>query len=163
QHTPGARFDFLLEAYRPLPGIPDEMLGPDGRPLAHWRRFLEMLGALGPDELARRSASADRHMHEAGVYYRTYDEVGGAKRPWPLAHMPLLMAPGEWAKLSAGLVERAEVLEAILRDAYGPQSLVRTGMLPAAVLAGSPAFLRPMVDAEPEGGAHLAFYAADVG
>lgn len=163
QHTHGTGFDFLLEAYRPLAGIPDEMLGPDGRPLAHWRRFLGMLGALGPEELGRRFASADRYMHEAGVYYRTYDEVGGAERPWPLAHMPLLMAPGEWARLSAGLVERAEVLEAILRDAYGPQSLVRTGMLPAAVLAGSPAFLRPMVNAEPERGAHLAFYAADVG
>src|SRR5690606_37377721 len=82
--------------------------------------------------------------------------------PWPLAHMPLLMAPGEWAKLSAGLVERAEMLEAILRDVYGPQSLVRSGLLPAAVVAGSPAFLRPMVDPAQEQ-AHLAFYAADVG
>src|SRR5690554_47169 len=36
QHTHGTGFDFLLEAYRPLAGIPDEMLGPDGRPLAHW-------------------------------------------------------------------------------------------------------------------------------
>ncbi len=162
QYAPGAGFDFLLEGYRPLAGVPDEMLGPDGRPLPHWRRLLEMLGALGPDELARRFAGADRYMHEAGVFHRFYDEVGGAERPWPLAHMPLLMAPAEWASLSAGLVERAEILEAVLRDVYGPQSLVREGLLPAAVVAGSPGFLRPMVDPAHEG-AHLAFYAADVG
>lgn len=161
-HTPGPGFDFLLEGYRPLAGTPDEMLGPDGRPLAHWRRFLELLGSLGADELARRFASADRYMHEAGVYYRTYDEVGGSERPWPLAHMPLLIAPGEWASLSAGLVERAELLEALLRDLYGPQMLVREGVIPAAVVAGSPAFLRPMVGAGRQEH-HLAFYAADVG
>lgn len=161
-HPPDSSFDFLLEGYRPLAGVPDELIATDGRPKRHWRPLLEMLGALGPEELARRFASADRYMHEAGVYYRTYDEVGGAERPWPLAHMPLLMAPDEWARLSAGLVERAELLEAVLRDLYGPQSLVREGVVPAAVVAGSPGFLRPMVGAE-EQEPHLAFYAADLG
>jgi len=161
-YRPGSGFEFLLEAYRPLAGVPDEMLGPDGRPLEHWHRFLEMLGGFGPEGLARRFAGADRYMHEAGVYYRTYDEVGGSERPWPLAHMPLLMAPGEWAKLSAGLVERAELLETLLRDLYGPQSLVREGVIPAAVVAGSPGFLRPMVGG-PEQEAPLVFYAADIG
>lgn len=162
QYAPGADFDFLLEAYRPLPGVPDEMLGPDARPLPHWRRLLEMLGALGPDELERRFAGADRYMHEAGVFYRTYEEIGPAERPWPLAHMPLLMAPAEWATLSAGLVERAEVLEAVLADLHGSQALVREGALPAAAVAGSPDFLRPMVDPDRQQ-VHLAFYAVDVG
>jgi uncharacterized circularly permuted ATP-grasp superfamily protein/uncharacterized alpha-E superfamily protein len=156
-HPAGPGFDFLLEAYRPLAGIPDEMVGPDGRPRPHWRRFLEMLATLGPEELGRRFASADRHVQEAGVYYRLYDEVGGSERPWPLAHMPLLMPPDEWDRLSAGLVERAELLEAVLRDLYGRQE----GVLPAAVVAGSPAFLRPLVDAQEV--THLSFYAADVG
>lgn len=162
QHAPGVDFDALVEAYRPLPGVPDEMLGPDGRPLPHWQRFLGMLGALGPGEIERRFAGADRYMHEAGVFYRAYEEADRAERPWPLAHMPLLMAPGQWAKLSAGLVERAEVLEAILRDIHGPQSLVREGVLPAAVVAGSPDFLRPMVDPD-RSRTHLMFYAADLG
>src|SRR5690606_36427887 len=67
-----------------------------------------------------------------------------------------------WAKLSAGLVERAELLETLLRDLYGPQSLVREGVIPAAVVAGSPGFLRPMVGG-PEQEAPPEFYAADIG
>src|SRR5690606_11178401 len=62
----------------------------------------------------------------------------------------------------AGLVERAELLETLLRDLYGPQSLVREGVIPAAVVAGSPGFLRPMVGG-PEQEAPLVFYAADIG
>ena len=42
-------------------------------------------------------------------------------------------------------------------------TLVRDGRLPAAVIAGNPEFLRPMVGAAPAGGAHLRFYAVDVG
>eukprot|EP01031_Cornospumella_fuschlensis_P010406 gene10406-12756_t len=46
--------------------------------------------------------------------------------------------------LAKGLVERAELLEALLADLYGPATLVANGALPAAAVAGSPEFLRPM-------------------
>ena len=45
----------------------------------------------------------------------------------------------------------------------GPPRLVREGRLPAAVIAGNPEFLRPLVGVAPPGGAHLRFYAVDVG
>src|SRR5262249_59883801 len=40
---------------------------------------------------------------------------------------------------------------------------VREGRLPAVVIAGNPEFLRPLVGVAPAGGAHLRFYAVDVG
>src|SRR4029079_13981640 len=61
------------------------------------------------------------------------------------------------------LIQRAELLEAILKDIYGPANLVREGRLPAAVVAGNPEFLRPLVGIAPPGGAHLRFYGVDVG
>ena len=76
--------------------------------------------------------------------------------------MPLLIAV-EWQALEAGLIERAELLEAVLADAYGPARLVREGRLPAAVVAGNPEFLRPLVGVAPRGGAYLRFCAVDVG
>ena len=56
--------------YSRLPGIPDEFLGPDGKPRAVWSRFFDAFGALAPDEIERRFAMADRHLREAGVTYR---------------------------------------------------------------------------------------------
>ena len=43
------------------------------------------------------------------------------------------------------------------------RSSCRDGRLPAALIAGNPEFLRPLVGVAPPGGAHLRFYAVDVG
>ncbi len=153
----------LLSGYRTLPGIFDEMMDRDGRVRAHWRPLLAMLAGLGPKEIGRRFAAADRHLHESGVFYRVYEDPVGAKRPWPMSHLPLLIDAAEWRGLEAGLVQRAELLEAVLADAYGPAELVREGRLPAAIIAGNPEFLRPLVGVAPAGGFHLRFYAVDLG
>jgi uncharacterized circularly permuted ATP-grasp superfamily protein/uncharacterized alpha-E superfamily protein len=153
----------LIAGYRPLPGIFDEMVDRAGNVRAHWQPFLHMLAGLGARELTRRFAAADRHLHDSGVFYRVYEDPRGAERPWPLSHIPLLIAPAEWQVLKAGLIQRAELFEAILADAYGPAKLVREGRLPAAVIAGNPEFLRPLVGVAPPGAFHLRFYAVDVG
>ena len=153
----------LIAGYRPLPGTFDEMVDRDGRLRDHWRPFIAMLTGLGSKEINRRFAAAERHLHDSGVFYRVYEDPAGTERPWPLSHIPLLIDPAEWQLLKAGLVQRAELLEAVLADAYGPGELVRAGRLPAAVIAGNPEFLRPLVGVAPRGGAHLRFYAVDVG
>jgi uncharacterized circularly permuted ATP-grasp superfamily protein len=158
-----ADLEQFVSGYRPLPGIFDEMMDGDGRVRAHWQPFLSMLAALGSDEINRRFAAADRYLRDSGVFYRVYEDAGGIERPWPLSHLPLLIEPAEWKQLEAGLTQRAELLEAVLADSYGPASLTSEGRLPAAVLAGNPEFLRPLVGVKPPGGAHLRFYAVDVG
>ncbi|MET0631836.1 MAG: circularly permuted type 2 ATP-grasp protein [Xanthobacteraceae bacterium] len=153
----------LLSGYKPLPGTFDEMMDRDGSVRAHWQPLLTLLAALGEKEIHRRFAAADRHLRDSGVFYRVYEDPSGAERPWPLSHVPLLIEPAQWQTLKAGLVQRAELLEAVLADAYGSAALVRGGRLPAAVIAGNPEFLRPLVGVAPPGGAHLRFYAVDVG
>src|SRR5712692_6922041 len=153
----------LLSGYRTLPGIFDEMMDRDGRVRPHWHPLLAMFAGLGPKEIGRRFAAADRHLRDSGVFYRVYEDPAGADRPWPLSHVPLLIEASEWETLKAGLVQRAELLEAVLADVYGPARLIREGRLPAAVVAGNPEFLRPLVGIVPASGAHLRFYAVDVG
>ncbi|HEX4041427.1 MAG TPA: circularly permuted type 2 ATP-grasp protein [Xanthobacteraceae bacterium] len=153
----------LIAGYRPLDGVFDEMMDGAGRVRAHWQPFLAMLAALGGDEINRRFAAADRYLRDSGVFYRVYEDAAGIERPWPLSHVPLIIEPGEWRQLEAGLIQRAELLEAVLADSYGPGTLTRDGRLPAALIAGNPEFLRPLVDVAPPGGAHLRFYAVDVG
>jgi len=156
-------WDLVLGGYKPRPGNFDEMMDRDGRVREHWRPFLTMLAALGPEEIDRRFAASDRHLRESGIFYRVYEDPAGVVRPWPFSHIPLLIAPAEWRVLKAGLTQRAELLERILKDIYGPAELVRERRLPAAVVAGNPEFLRPMVGVTPVGGAHLRSYAVDVG
>ncbi|PSC03918.1 hypothetical protein SLNSH_16770 [Alsobacter soli] len=152
----------LLAGYRPLPGIRDELVDEAGRLRPHWRPVLERLVG-DPEEVERAFALADRHQRDSGVYYRVYDEGESRERTWPLSHVPLVIPDAEWSAIAAGLVERAELLDALLRDIYGPGRLAGDGALPAALAAGSPDFLRPMVGLPNPGSRRLQVYAADLG
>src|SRR6202034_2536825 len=161
QHNAG--LERFVSGYRLLAGVYDEVMDSDCHVRSHWQQFLAMLAALGSDEINRRFAPADRYLRDSGVFYRVYEDAAGIERPWPLSHIPLLIEPNEWAELEAGLIQRAELLEAVLADAYGPATLTAEGRLPAALIAGNPEFLRPLVGVAPPGGAHLRFYAVDIG
>ncbi|HUI97772.1 MAG TPA: circularly permuted type 2 ATP-grasp protein, partial [Xanthobacteraceae bacterium] len=160
---PDEGIDRLLSGYRPLPGIFDEMVDPQGRPRPHWQPFLALLAGLGVEEINRRFAAADRHLRDSGVFYRVYEDPAGVERAWPLSHVPLMIAAAEWEGLEAALIQRARLLEDVIADAYGLAKLVAAGRMPAALIAGNPEFLRPLVGVAPPGGAHMRFYAVDVG
>ncbi len=155
------RLESWTEGYQPLNGIPDEFVGPDGQPRAHWLKFLGALARLEPEEMAQRFAAADKRIRDMGMSYRVYGETND--RAWPLSRMPLLISDPEWQTISAGICQRAELLETILSDVYGPGHLIAEGALPAATIAGSPEYVTAMCGMTPPGGNWLRLYAADIG
>ncbi|MET3581440.1 putative circularly permuted ATP-grasp superfamily protein/putative alpha-E superfamily protein [Mesorhizobium robiniae] len=153
----------LLEHYQPIDGVVDEMVDASGNPRPAWKDFIEALEELGPEKLAQRFARADQYLRDAGVYYRVYDNAGANEREWPLAHVPVLIEEKEWADISAGLVQRADLFEETLADIYGPNRLVEKGILPAGLIAASPEYLRPVVGTRPASGHFLHFCAFELG
>ncbi|SDG52450.1 circularly permuted type 2 ATP-grasp protein [Pelagibacterium luteolum] len=153
----------LIGAYRPISGVSDEMVAPDGTVKPGWLKFMTALDALGHEELTDRFQHADQYLRDAGVFYRMYDGLEQGERDWPLAHIPLLIAETEWRHIEAGLAQRADLLEDVLSDIYGDNQLVREGLLPPELIAGNPEFLRPMVGVHPMGGHHLHFCAFELG
>jgi uncharacterized circularly permuted ATP-grasp superfamily protein/uncharacterized alpha-E superfamily protein len=147
--------------YARLPGISDEYIAQDGTPRAVWTRFFDAFAELTPGDIERRFGSADRHLREAGVSYRAPGET--ADRLWPLSHLPLLIGEADWQQLSAGIVQRAQLLELVLSDLYGEGRLVAENAVPAAAIAGSTEYLRSVCGIKPPGGLYLNLYAADVG
>ncbi len=151
----------LVADYRPLPDAADEMMGPDGmRPV--WRGFVAGLAALGPAERNTRFARAAQYLRDAGVFFRQYGEGGSDERDWPLSPVPVILHEAEWAVLEAGLVQRADLLEAVMADLYGPARLVADGHLPAAVVGRNSEWLRPLVGVVPRSGHYLHFIAFDI-
>jgi uncharacterized circularly permuted ATP-grasp superfamily protein/uncharacterized alpha-E superfamily protein len=147
--------------YARLPGIPDEYIAQDGTPRAVWTRFFDAFAELTPGDIERRFGSADRHLREAGVTYRAPGET--AERLWPLSHLPLLIDEADWQQLTAGIVQRAQLLELVLSDLYGEGRLIAENAVPAAAIAGSTEYLRAVCGIKPPGGRYLNMYAADVG
>ena len=126
-----------------------------------WTVAFEELAAVAGGDLAHAQDRAQRQAEDIGTGFRIAGE--NDERPWPLSPMPLLIGTAEWRAIEAGIVQRAGLLETILVDLYGPGMLVARGHIPAALVAGSPLFLRPMVGLVPPGGHHLQFAAFDLG
>ncbi len=80
-----------------------------------------------------------------------------------MSRLPLLIEEDDWKEIVAGVTQRASLIEALLADVYGEGRLVADGILPAAVVAGSRDYLRPMVGLKPPGGHWMNIYAVDLG
>jgi uncharacterized circularly permuted ATP-grasp superfamily protein/uncharacterized alpha-E superfamily protein len=133
----------LFQGYQPPAGKFDEMFSAPGVLRPHWRQFVEGLDAMGRPELGRRWEIAQRLIRENGVTYNVHGDEQGYDRPWELDALPFLIPAAEWSALSAGLTQRARLLNMILADVYGPQSLLASGDLPAEFVYAHPNFLRP--------------------
>ena len=105
-----------------------------------WGALLATVAGLGPDALARRAALLDRILTEDGV---TGLLPGVDPLAWRCDPLPLLLGAAEFERLEAGLVQRARLIEAVLQDVYGPQSLLAEGRLPPALVYANPPSCAP--------------------
>lgn len=119
----------------------DEVIASDGALRPAWKSLPAHALALTPEDLRRIDGEIARFLADDGVSYNRPDQ--GAV-PWQLDPMPMVIEAETWATLETGIAQRAELLNAILADLYGPQELLRAGVLPAAVVVGHSGFLRPL-------------------
>ncbi|MEA2843855.1 MAG: hypothetical protein QOJ69_1526 [Actinomycetota bacterium] len=132
----------LLDSYRPIPRVYDEMLTPEGRVREHWTHAGRVIDELGLDELNLRHRETRRLLDDDGVTYNVYGDDSSTPTPWALDPLPVLLSSQEWSELERAVVQRAQLLNLVLADLYGRRDLLRRGLLPAQVVFAHPGFLR---------------------
>ncbi len=152
----------MTDLFRPLPGAYPEMQAADGSIRNHWQPMLRQLENYGAADIDERWKRAQRMIRENGVTYNVYEDEKGSSHPWMLDPVPLMLDPGEWDELSAGLVQRTQVLNLALADLYSEQNLLKTNVLPSELLYANPGFLRPCCQIRPPGGHYLTLHAVDL-
>jgi uncharacterized circularly permuted ATP-grasp superfamily protein/uncharacterized alpha-E superfamily protein len=138
----------------------DETIAPDGSLRAGWRAVAETAVGLTEDDLRRVGGDIERFLANDGVTYTPAEQDPG---PWRLDPFPLILDAAQWAPLEVGLAQRAELLNAILVDLYGPQRLLSTGVLPPAVVFAHRGFLRVSARASAHDPHPLLLAATDLG
>jgi len=160
--TPPPALDDLLPGYAGFAGRYDECRADDGTVRPHWADFLR---GLGPDPSATLKAAAEacaRAVLEQDVSMNVYAGARSEPKPWPLDVVPHLVSADDWATLSQGLRQRAQLYNTLLADLYGPQKFLRNGILPAGLAMANPHYLRPCAGLGTQRGPFLHHYAADL-
>nr|MCU0921201.1 circularly permuted type 2 ATP-grasp protein [Burkholderiaceae bacterium] len=162
---PGAAA-LLHSGLPPEPGFWDEMRSADGRLREAWQAFARWWPADGAGAdaglmMERGVAQLARQIRHDGITHNVFSEQGAAQRPWSLELLPLLIDADDWACIEAGVEQRAQLMQAMLVDAYGAQRMLHEGLFPPALLMRHPGYLRALHGVEPASGLRLHLVAFD--
>jgi uncharacterized circularly permuted ATP-grasp superfamily protein len=128
--------ELIPENYRSVDAY-DELIADDGRPRSAARPLLGYLASLGPGELEARREAINSAIMTLGITFTVYSDAGNIDRAWPLDIIPRVMERSEWTRIEAGLKQRLTALNLFIDDLYNDRRIVRDGVFPAEVLAGS--------------------------
>jgi uncharacterized circularly permuted ATP-grasp superfamily protein len=108
-------------------------------------------------ELLRRQQSAEQTFRQLGITFAVYGDADAAERIIPFDIVPRVFTASEWSRLSAGLVQRVEAINAFLADVYGDRKILADGVLPPDLILGNPQFRPEIAGAQPPHGiyAHI--------
>jgi uncharacterized circularly permuted ATP-grasp superfamily protein/uncharacterized alpha-E superfamily protein len=144
-----------------------------------WDGLVHGLSDFAADDLLRAQREVARLLEDDGVTYTpgpasTISVADGEPptpgaqglteaQPWQLDPLPLIVDEREWSSLEAGMVQRAELLDAILADLYGARELLANRHLPVAAVLDHTEYLRPLVGIEALRSQGLFMIAVDLG
>jgi uncharacterized circularly permuted ATP-grasp superfamily protein/uncharacterized alpha-E superfamily protein len=144
-------------------GVPwNEMTDAAGLNRPHWQHLAGRINRWSTDERASLSAAANRMIEDLGTTFNVFSDVSGVGQPFELDPIPLVVPPAEWTKVSAGLTQRIRLLDAVLADVYGPQNLLREGLIPPDLVHSSSSFLPYVGGVQPPGGRFLVTSGCDL-
>lgn len=131
-----------------------------------WQRLLTGVddSTVSDDEptttetLRDRWRRAKKHLTE----HTGHHGEGDTRRNSYVDPIPLIFTTNQWEELSEGIAQRARLLDAVLKDVYGPQNLLRKGLLPPEVVFGHAGYLQAMRNALPYDRTFLSLYAAQL-
>jgi uncharacterized circularly permuted ATP-grasp superfamily protein len=124
----------------------DEMFAAPGRPRPHYERLFARFALMeNMGELLERQRRADQTFLSRGVTFTVYSDDRGTEKIFPFDLIPRIIPAHEWTRLEAGLAQRMTALNLFLADVYGPQRILREGVVPREMIDSSKNFRPEMV------------------
>ena len=135
----------------------DEIMGAGGGSRPELASLARWLAETPPDELRRRQEAAEATFRQLGITFAVYGDNDASERIIPFDIVPRVFLADEWARLSQGLVQRVEAINAFLDDIYGAQEILKAGVLPEDLIFLNPQFRPEIVGIRPPHGvwAHI--------
>ena len=144
-------------AHYPIGAAFDELIDHSGAPRPAARQLFDYLANFDAIALRERRATVDAAIMTMGITFTIYSEGENIDRAWPFDIIPRIMPREEWRRIESGLKQRLIALNLFINDLYNEQRIVRDGVFPLEVLAGSRNFRAQCMGQAPQFGvwAHI--------
>jgi len=128
-------------------GAFDEIWGHGGpeHPRAEFAALSQWVADTPASELQRRQQAAETAFRQLGITFAVYGDSDAAERIIPFDIVPRIFLASEWARLSEGLVQRVQGINAFLEDIYGDARILKEGIIPPELVLLNEQF-RPEVN-----------------
>lgn len=136
----------------------NEMFDADGAVRPHYRALADWLDNTPPEKITQNRQAADLMFHRVGITFAVYGEATGTERLIPFDIVPHVIPAERWERVSAGLKQRVQALNAFLHDVYHEQNILKAGKVPADKVIENSQFRPEMMNVDVPGGiyAHVA-------
>ncbi|GAA4746588.1 circularly permuted type 2 ATP-grasp protein [Modestobacter marinus] len=135
----------------------DEAVGAAGALRPAYRSVVPAFDGLGAAGIGAVVDAVDRERRSRGVVTGSYVDGRLMERPLPFCPVPRVLPAADWAHVARGAEQRHRALNAFLADVHRPAGrrrtdpdrhpeAVRAGIVPAWVVAASPAFRASAAD-----------------
>ncbi|MEL6584745.1 MAG: circularly permuted type 2 ATP-grasp protein [Pseudomonadota bacterium] len=105
-----------------------------------YRLIKEWIDSIGPDALMARRAEAEALFRRVGITFAVYGEGGDPERLIPFDMVPRVFSATEWDRIESGSIQRANALNAFLKDVYSDREIIKAGIVPAEMVDQNEAY-----------------------
>ncbi|TIW45833.1 MAG: circularly permuted type 2 ATP-grasp protein, partial [Mesorhizobium sp.] len=129
------------------------------KPYSAYDRWLK---EQDPARLTEKMQDAERVFRKTGITFAVYGEQEASERLIPFDIVPRIISGNEWRRLTQGIEQRVQALNAFLDDIYHRQEILRAGRVPKELIARNEAFLPEMIGVRPPAGVYTHIIGVDI-
>jgi uncharacterized circularly permuted ATP-grasp superfamily protein len=130
----------------------DELFAGPGQARPGAQLLVQRLASLSGDDLQRRQQAAERAFLNKGITFNVYGSDDGIEKVWPFDIIPRIVEAPDWQLIERGLEQRIRALNLFIGDLYGPQAILRDGIIPAHVIHSAKGYLKACAGLKPPHG-----------
>jgi len=140
----------------------DEMYGRTNTARPPYAEYDAWFQTQDSARLREKSEEAAALFRLTGITFNVYGNEEQGERLIPFDLVPRIIGAQEWARLARGIEQRVRAINAFLYDIYHRQEILKSGRLPAHMIAENAAFLPQMIGVEPPGGIYTHIVGTDL-
>jgi uncharacterized circularly permuted ATP-grasp superfamily protein len=108
-----------------------------------YRNVLYSLEKLSPENIEQKQKQASDFFMSQGITFTVYsDDNEGIERIFPFDIIPRIITQKDWNEVEMGIIQRLKALNLFLEDVYNEQSIIKEGIIPAALISSCPHYLQ---------------------